>query len=282
MWRLLEWERSPADLARFLSDCIQLGLTAFDHADIYGEYRCEQAFGLALKELAPARESIQLISKCGICLVSEQRPTHRIQHYNTSRKHLLRSVENSLRNLGTEYLDLLLIHRPDPLLQASAVADTFHELQSQGKVRHFGVSNFLPHQFQLLQAKMDFPLVTNQIEYSPLAMKHQADGTIDLCQQLGIRPMAWSPFAGGALFTAATERAVRVREALKAVGNELGGASLDQVALAWILAHPAGFLPVLGTGKLPRVRSAIHAFQLSLTRQQWFSIWEASAGEPVP
>ena len=282
MWRLVDWGRSTRELADFLHASLALGITTFDHADIYGSYRCEEAFGRALQELAPQRDAIQLVSKCGICLVSQQRPGHRVKHYDTSRQHLLRSVENSLRNLGTDYLDLLLIHRPDPLMHAASVAETFRELRESGKVRHFGVSNFLPHQFHVLQTALDFPLVTNQIEYSPLAMGHQQDGTIDLCQQMGIRPMAWSPFAGGALFQDQTDRAQRVRRTLSAVGEELGGASLDQVALAWILAHPAGFLPVLGTGNLSRVRSATQALKLCLTRQQWFSIWESAVGEPVP
>jgi predicted oxidoreductase len=282
LWRLIDWGVSPTQVAGLLEDCLEMGITTFDHADIYGGYRCEAEFGEALSKLKVAREDIQLVTKCDICLVSEQRPDHRVHCYDTSKPHILRSVENSLRNLRTDFLDVLLLHRPDPLMNAGEVAEVFTELRGSGKVLHFGVSNFLPSQVSLLSSALEFPLVTNQLEYSALEMKHQTDGALDQCQQLGIRPMVWSPFAGGRLFTDGSEKPRRVRAAMEEVSTHLGGATLGQIALAWILTHPAGCVPVLGTGKTDRVREAAAATRLRLTRAQWFSIWEASMGHEVP
>jgi predicted oxidoreductase len=205
-----------------------------------------------------------------------------MKRYDTGRAHILESVENSLRNLRTEYIDLLLIHRPSPLLDPRQVNEAFVALRDSGKVRHFGVSNFLPSQFELLAAKLDVPLVTNQIEHSVMHLDGQADGSIDLCMRRDIRPMAWSPLGGGRLFKDECTSAARLRETLAAIGRDLGGASPDQVALAWILMHPAGFIPVLGTGRTDRIGSAIEAVGLELTPDQWFEILRAATGHDVP
>jgi predicted oxidoreductase len=282
MWRLMEWNYTRVQLAELIAACLEVGVTTFDHADIYGAYQCEARFGEVWKDVVSRREDIQLVSKCDIRLVCDRRPEHYVQHYDTSRTHIIQSVETSLRQLDTEYLDLLLLHRPDPLLAPAEVAQAFAELRSAGKVRHFGVSNFLPHQFLLLQSALDVPLVTNQIEYSVIEMKHQEDGTIDMCLMRGLRPMAWSPLAGGHLFQNASERAARLRPVMETIGRELGDATLDQVALAWILRHPAQFLPVLGTGQPARIRAAVAALDMRLSRQQWFAIWQASTGHRVP
>ncbi len=167
-------------------------------------------------------------------------------------------------------------------MDADEVAEAFGALRAAGKVRHFGVSNFMPWQFHLLQSRLDYPLVTNQIELSVLALEPLHDGTLDQAQRLRVPPMAWSPLAGGRLFDPYDERAGRVRATLETAGRELGGAAADQVALAWLLRHPARVLPVLGTGRLERVQAATHAEGLALDRQQWFAIWEASAGREVP
>lgn len=225
---------------------------------------------------------MQLVTKCGIKLVSARRPEHGIKHYDTSRAHIIASAENSLRMLNTDRIDLLLIHRPDPLMDAGEIAAAFTALREAGKVLHFGVSNFTPSQFELLASRLDFPLVTNQVELSPMNMEVLHDGTIDQCQRLGVSPMAWSPLAGGRLFQDETAQAGRLHKALVTIGEQLGGATMDQVALAWILRHPARIIPVLGTGKIERVRNAAGAEALELTREQWFSIWSASAGGPVP
>jgi predicted oxidoreductase len=184
--------------------------------------------------------------------------------------------------LQTDRIDLLLIHRPDPLMDASEVASAFTALHRAGKVLHFGVSNFAPSQFLVLASRLEFPLVTNQVEISVLNMTALEDGTVDLCQRLGIAPMAWSPLGGGQLFRSKTQRATRLRRALASLGEELGTASLDQVALAWILKHPARIVPVLGSGRLGRIHSAAEAEAVQLSREEWFAIWTASAGEEVP
>ncbi len=279
--RLREWDMDTSALVNFIYQCLDLGITTFDHADIYGSYRVEELFGKALAAEPSLRGRIELVTKCGIQLLSPNRPDTRVKHYDTSREHIIASAERSLRNFRTDVVDLLLIHRPDPLMDADEVAAALDELRAAGKIRHAGVSNFTPRQFELLQSRLDFPLVTNQIELSVLHLDPLHDGTLDQLQQWRVPPMAWSPVAGGRLFDPANERARRVRGALAAVGQELG-ASVDQVALAWLLRHPARVLPVMGTGKIERLREAAAAENVMLDRQQWFAIWEASAGHEVP
>jgi predicted oxidoreductase len=282
LWRLSSWGLSEEHLVDLIHASLDLGVTTFDHADIYGDYTCEQLFGRALA-LSPAlRERMQLVTKCGIKLVSTSRPQHTIHHYDTSRQHILASVENSLRVLRTDRIDVLLIHRPDPLMDPDAVAEAFGLLRQAGKVLHFGVSNFTPSQFELLASRLDFPLVTNQVELSVMNMQVLHDGTVDHCHRLGISPMAWSPLGGGRLFHDDSQQAMRLRRALRTVGQSLGGASMDQVALAWILTHPARIVPVLGTGQLERIQKAARAAAIELTREQWFNIWRASTGQEVP
>lgn len=282
VWRMAEWGMSRTEILDFIQSCLELGITTFDHADIYGDYTCEQLFGNALAKKSSLRTQMQLVTKCGIKLVSKNRPAHTIKHYDTRAVHIQASVENSLKQLETDYIDLLLIHRPDPLMDADEVATAFNHLRQSGKVLHFGVSNFLPNQFNLLASRLDFPLVTNQIEISVQYLAALEDGTLDQCQQLRISPMAWSPLGGGRLFQGMDDQSVRLREALTAVANQLGEASLDQVALAWLLAHPAKIMPILGTQKLDRIKSAITSETLQLSLEQWFAIWSASTGKAVP
>ncbi len=279
---LADWSLTNKQAAELINTCLELGITTFDHADFYGGYRSEELFGAALAEMSVERSSIQLVTKCGIKTTAPNRPSHTMTSYDTTTPHILQSVDTSLKNLRTETIDLLLIHRPNPLMNAREVAEAFMKLKEAGKVLHFGVSNFLPCQFELLAAALDFPLVTNQIEYSPMHMECQADGSIDLCQKLGIAPMAWSPLGGGRLFTSDTDQAKRLRTKLEEIGNDCGGASIDQVALAFVLKHPVNFLPVIGTGKADRIRSAVKALDITLTHEQWFAIWVASMGHGVP
>jgi predicted oxidoreductase len=281
-WRLNEWKMNTSQTLDLMEKAIELGITTFDHADIYGGYACEKMFGKALAEKPSLRAKMEIVTKCGICLVSENRPENHFHGYDTSKSHIIKSVENSLENLHTDYLDVLLIHRPDPLMNAEEVAEAFSELQKSGKVKHFGVSNFSPAQFNLLQHSLDFPLVTNQVEVSVLKMDTLHDGTLDQCQQLGISPMAWSPLGGGELFSGNSEKNIRLRNELQKIGEELGRASVDQVALSWLLVHPSQIVPVLGTGNIARIKSAAESVNLELSRDQWFRIWSASAGVEVP
>jgi predicted oxidoreductase len=280
-WRLAEWGRSKREIAGLLHGCLEQGITTFDHADIYGDYTCESRFGAALADSGIDRTTIQLVTKCGIKLVSANRPGHRMKRYDTSCSHIIASVENSLQCLGTDYLDLLLIHRPDPLADPREINEAFVRLRQSGQVHSFGVSNFLPSQFELLASKLDVPLVTNQIEYSVLHLDPHDDGSLDLCQKLELRPMAWSPLGGGRLFCDESDRAVRLRESLARIGRDLGGASIEQVALAWILRHPAQLVPVLGTGKMERIARAVAATDIELSADHWFEIRRASLGHDV-
>ncbi|HSJ57919.1 MAG TPA: aldo/keto reductase [Anaerolineae bacterium] len=282
LWRIASWDLSNEELLSLLHAALHLGITTFDHADIYGDYQAEKLFGRALALEPSLRDSMQIITKCDVKLVSEHRPAHRSHHYDTSREHILASVDNSLHALRTDHVDVLLLHRPDPLMDADEVAEAFNALRQAGKVLHFGVSNFFPRHFELLASRLDYPLVTNQVELSVMEMGVLHDGTVDQCQMLGISPMAWSPLARGRLFSAESPKAERLRAALQATGKELGGATIDQVALAWILRHPARIVPIVGSGKLERIRRAAAAADLELSRHQWFTIWTASTGTEVP
>jgi len=281
LWRLAEWNLDAAGIRAVIEACLEIGITTFDHADIYGDYTCEARFGSALSEAPGLRDRMEIVTKCGIKLVSENRPSHSIKHYDTSRQHIIASVENSLRALRTDRIDLLLIHRPDPLMDPDEVAAAVEPLRQAGKVRSFGVSNFTPSQLASLASRLPFPIVTNQVEFSVLRLDPLHDGTFDACQGRRIAPMAWSPFAGGRLFSDPSDRAERVRRALAAVAGTRG-ASMDRIAIAWILRHPARIVPVLGTGKIDRMRSAAAGAAISLTREEWFAIWTASAGCDIP
>jgi len=281
-WHLADWNKSTREIVDLVHGCLEQGITTFDHADIYGDYTCEGRFGTALAEAGIDRSAIQLVTKCGIKLVSTRRPGHRMKCYDTSCSHIIASVENSLRCLHTDYIDLLLIHRPDPLADPREINEAFVRLRQAGKVHSFGVSNFLPAQLEALASKLDVPLVTNQIEYSVLHLDAHADGSIDLCQKLGLCPMAWSPLGGGRLFREDSDRARRLRETLARLGRDLGGAAPEQVAIAWILRHPVRFVPVLGTGNAARIQQAVEALDLELSTEQWFEIRRDSLGQDVP
>lgn len=279
-WRLSDEELPPDAIRSLIEKCIETGITTVDHADIYGSYTCEGLFGMAV---GPAlRDQLQLVTKCGIKLVSPNRPGHRLKLYDTSHSHIIASVENSLKQLRTDRIDVLLIHRPDPLMDADETARAFVELKGAGKVLHFGVSNFTVGQFDLLSSRLPFPLVTNQLEFSLLHREPMYDGTFDQCQRLRISPMAWSPFAGGKLFDDEGAATQRVRESLRQVGEELGGAAPDQIALSWILAHPSRPIPIIGTTKPTRAIQAAGAEALKLSREQWFTILKAAVGADVP
>ncbi|MBF2047095.1 MAG: aldo/keto reductase family oxidoreductase [Elainella sp. C42_A2020_010] len=280
VWRMAEWQQSAQETLNLIQQCVDWGITTFDHADLYGDYTCEGLFGDALTLNPALRSRIELITKCGIKIVSKNRPEHKIKHYDTSYDHILQSVDHSLQQLRTDYLDLLLIHRPDPLMDADQVAAAFTHLKHSGRVRYFGVSNFLPSQFDLLASRLDFPLVTNQIEISVMHLDAFTDGTINHLQRLRVAPMAWSPFGGGQLF-GNSPKAVRLQKSLAAVAQQLN-ATVDQVALAWLLIHPARIVPILGSGNLDRIASATKAEPLNLTREQWFAIWTAATGTEVP
>jgi len=265
-----------------IDTCLELGITTFDHADIYGDYGCEKVFGRALAERPQLRDRMEIVTKCGIKLISKNRPDHTLHHYDTSRDHIVTSVENSLKALQTDRIDLLLIHRPNPFMDADDTANGLREVVESGKVINVGVSNFSPPQFDLLASRLDKPLVCNQIEIHALRLTPFLDGTIDHLEKLRIAPMAWSPLGGGALMSSHEAHARRVRTAMLEVGKEFDGAGVDQIALAWLLAHPSGIIPVIGTNKPERITRMVKAAEIRLSREQWFKIWIASLGHPVP
>ena len=278
MWRLGEWDMSVRQRIAFIEECIALGVTSFDHADIYGNYGVEDLFGEALRAQPALRQRMQIVSKCGIKLVSPARPAHTIQHYDTSLEHILASCDNSLRALGTDHLDLLLIHRPDPLMDFDDVAEAFTRLQAAGKVRHVGVSNFTRHQFEALNRRV--PLATNQVEFSPLCTAPLFDQTFDGLQDLGIAPMVWSPLGGGRLFSATDAHTTTLRAVIQEVADRLGQ-SFASVVFAWIMRLPSRPLPLTGSGKIASVAAAVAATTFTLDRSDWFAILRAARGHEV-
>jgi predicted oxidoreductase len=278
MWRMGEWDMSVQQRIAFIEECLALGVTSFDHADIYGNYSVEGLFGEALRAQPSLRARMEIVSKCGIKLVSPSRPAHTIQHYDTSLAHIVASCEESLRQLNTDYLDLLLIHRPDPLMDFDEVAEAFTRLQQAGKVRHVGVSNFTRHQFESLNRRV--PLATNQVEFSPLYTAPMFDETFDGLQDLGIAPMVWSPLGGGRLFDADDARSAQLRATIQEVADRLGQ-SFVGVVFAWIMALPSRPMPLTGSGKITSVAAAVSATRFTLARSDWFTILRAARGHEV-
>lgn len=278
-WRLIAWQKSDQQLLSFIEKGLELGVTTADHADIYGQYRCEAQFGKALTLKPSLRNQLELVSKCSICLPLDARPQHQVHHYNTSAEHIVKSAERSLQNLNTDRLDCLLLHRPDPLMNADEVASAFDKLKADGKVLHFGVSNFTPSQFDLLQSRLSMPLVTNQIEISPINRALLRDPQMDHLQQHRVAPMAWSCLGGGTIFNGETEQSKRLISALEVVAHEVNTTDLQQVVYAWVLAMPSTPMPIIGSGKIERVKSAVKATRIKLSKEQWFKIWVASTGE---
>ena len=269
---------STAQYRQMIESCLQYGINSFDHADIYGDYTTEEEFGEALKENPSLRQHMKLITKCGIQMLTSNRPQHTIKSYNTSKEHIIRSAERSLRNLGTDYLDVLLIHRPDPLMDPSEVAEAVEQLKQQGKILSFGVSNFLPHQTNLLSAHT--LIEYNQVEISIIQLNAFTDGTLENCLQHKIIPMAWAPLGGG-LFS--DENHPRFR-AITATATELAekyNTGLNEILLAWLHTHPSGIQTVIGTTKIERLLQAKTASAIRLDREDWFRLLIASTGEDV-
>ncbi|EOV0102840.1 aldo/keto reductase [Vibrio vulnificus] len=281
-WRLAEWNMTPQQRLTFLKQHIEMGITTVDHADIYGQYECERLFGEALALDKSLRSDIQIVTKCDINLCGAKHPDRKVNHYDTSAAHIYQSVNNSLERLGVDELDVLLIHRPDALMDADEVAEAFSELHKVGKVKHFGVSNFSSRQFELLQSRLSKPLVTNQVEINPLQFDVVHDGTLDQLQMLRVRPMAWSCLGGGALFFGQGEQESRVRQELEAIREEVGAQSIDEVVYAWVRKLPSLPIPIIGSGKIERVQSAVNALKIELSREQWYRVWVASKGHGVP
>ncbi len=283
MWRLADdKDTSAAHVQAKIESCLSQGITSFDQADIYGGYACEALLGETLKMSPALRDQMEIITKCDIKLISAKYPDRRVKHYDTSREHIESSVHNSLDTMHTDRVDLLLIHRPDPLMDAEETGRTLDDLIDSGKVRAAGVSNFRPHDWSLLQANMRATLQTNQIELSLAASDAFTNGDLSFLQQHKIPPMAWSPLAGGRLFdTAADTNAAAL---IKRVDEIAAEQNVDRaaVAVAWLLKHPAGIMPVLGTNSLQRIATLSSALDVTMNRETWFELYILANGQEVP
>ena len=267
---------SKTEMVDLMHHCINQKITTFDHADIYGGYTTEADFGKAFSESGIARERIQFISKCGIQYLSENR-TNEVKHYNYSKDYIIWSVETSLKLLKTEYLDLLLLHRPSPLMQPEEIAEAISNLKNRGLIQDFGVSNFTPSQINLLSKTL--AVTVNQIEFSLTQHTAMHNGLLDTMMVNNITPMAWSPL--GSVFKEDNEQSRRIH---KQLGNLLDKyeATEDQLLLAWILKHPSQIHPVIGTTNKKRLMYAAKAEDILLELEDWFKILVASQGHKVP
>jgi predicted oxidoreductase len=275
MWRLGDdTDTSAKHVQAKVEACLAQGITTMDQADIYGGYTAEALLGAALKAAPALRDQIEIVTKCDIVAPVGRHSSARVKHYDTSAKHITASVETSLREMATDRIDLLLIHRPDPLMDADETGAVLDGLVASGKVRAVGVSNFKPWDFSLLQSRMTAPLVTNQIELSLLAHDALTNGDLAYHTERRQHVMAWSPLAGGQLAT----------HALRAKLDELGAASgtdWSAVAVAWLLHHPAGIIPVMGTNNLARIAQISDALKVPMDRQTWFELYTLALGREV-
>lgn len=268
------------EMAKLIEDCIDLGVTSFDHADIYGDHTTEKEWGNAFVQSNVDREKIQLITKCGIMMPSPQRPNINAKHYDTSKGHIINSVETSLRNLHTDYIDLLILHRPSPLMNPNEIMKAMDILKSSGKVRQFGVSNFSVDQVKLINSSVD--VACNQVEISPFELSSFLDGTLDHCMLEGMIPMAWSPMGGGKLFsTTSTPKLLNQRERLANVAKKYDW-ELDEMVYLFLLHHPSDIRPVVGSSKIERIKTAVDSVHTIISDAQWFEIWTAATGVDVP
>ena len=276
-WGVWDKNLNTNEFTHLINLFIENGITTFDHADIYGGYTTEASFGKALSESKIDRKKIQLITKCGIQYVSENRPNNSIKHYEYSKDYIIWSAENSLKNLQTDYLDVFLLHRPSPLMQADEIAEAVSKLKADGKILSFGVSNFTSSQTELLRQKTDVSF--NQVQFSATHHEAMLDGSLDYMQVHNIKPMAWNPL--GTVFRENTDQTFRLRQLLAKLVEKYRIGS-DIILLAWIMQHPAGISPVAGTVNSGRIQQLMKAKSLVLDKQDWFAIWTESMGNRVP
>lgn len=279
MWRLSDdADTSAAHVQDKIERCLAQGITTMDQADIYGGYEAEAVFGTALKAAPHLRAQIEIVTKCDIVAPIGRHSGARLKHYDTSPAHIQQSVEDSLQLMGIEQIDLLLIHRPDPFMNHHETGAVLDELVASGKVRAVGVSNFKPHDWTLLQSAMQSRLVTNQIELSVLTNQAFSNGDVAFLQERGVAPMAWSPLAGGALLTGNHPELTTILKTKAAAA----GVDMAAVAIAWLLAHPARIMPILGTNNPNRISQIADALKVEIDRQNWFEIYQAANGSEVP
>jgi len=279
MWRVAEAEdTSPAHIQAKIEACLEQGITSIDQADIYGGYMAEELLGACLKAAPDLRDRIEIVTKCDIVAPVGRHGGARVKHYDTSSSHISTSIDTSLKLMNIDRIDLLLIHRPDPLMDHNETGAALDAAVTSGKVAAVGVSNFHLHDWTLLQSAMSERLVANQIELSLQAHQAFTNGDMAFLQERGVPPMAWSPLGGGALVAGAADTGLL--QALSAVAD-LNGVDRAAVAVAWLLAHPARILPVMGTNNLRRIRRFCDAFKVAMDRQTWFELYTAALGHEV-
>jgi predicted oxidoreductase len=270
-WR---WNLDVSRVEELIRQSLEVGITTFDHADIYGDHGNEEIFGNVVRKDPSLRHRMEIVTKCGIKFRSQKRPSSWVKHYDTSKQHIIWSVDNSLKMLQTDHVDLLLIHRPDPLLNPNEVANAFSVLKQSGKVLYFGVSNFTATQFEMLQTYLADPLVTNQLEISITHNEPLFDGSLDVLMKHHVSPMAWSPLGGGKLMQGGTA------ELFKKAPHY--NASDAQLSLAWLLKHPSSIFPVIGTTKPERIVECSKAINIELDLQDWFEMLKIAQGKEMP
>jgi predicted oxidoreductase len=274
-WGIWGKNYNTNQMVEMLNACLENNISSFDHADIYGGYTTEAAFGKAFTQSKITRDKIQLISKCGIAHTEGR--GYKVKHYNYTQDYIVWSVEQSLQNLQTDYLDLLLLHRPSPLMQTDEIAAAIVKLKQEGKIKYFGLSNFSPLQTQLIA--QETKVAYNQIQFSATHLAPMLDGSLDYMQIHKITPMAWNPL--GSVFKDQNEQSTRLLGLLKNLESKYNTTS-DVLLLAWIMQHPAGVLPVLGTTNVERLNNATQSISIQLELEDWFAVWEQSTGNKVP
>ncbi len=278
MWRLSDdSDTSVTHVQAKIEACLAQGITTMDQADIYGGYEAEEVLGHALKVAPALKDQIEIVTKCDIVAPAGRYSNARVKYYDTSRSHILASVDHSLRLMNIDKIDTLLVHRPDPMMNHHETGAALDELVASGKVRSVGVSNFKLHDWTLLQSAMKAPLITNQIEVSLAAHQSFTNGDVAYLQERNVPIMAWSPLGGGALMTGTGA----VQDALAAVANA-NGVDNSAVAVAWLLAHPANIMPVMGTNNINRIKALSDALKVKMDRETWFELYTAALGTEVP
>lgn len=281
-WRMLDEKVTAQEINRRLNLCADLGMTTIDTAEIYGGYGVEAALGEAMALSPGLRDRLEIVTKAGIYLPSPEHPGRSVAFYDATAARLVASVDRALGKLRTDRIELFLIHRPDWLTSVDDSAEGLNRLVRDGKIACAGVSNFSPSQIEALNSRLDRPAATNQLEFSLLHRDPIEDGSFDLCQRARFRPMAWSPLAGGRIFDLSSPAGQRLAAAAAELAESHGGASLEQLAYAWIMAHPSGPVPVVGTNRVERIERAARAAELSLSRHDWYRLWVAATGHGVP
>jgi predicted oxidoreductase len=277
-WRLHTWDMSPQELLDFMRKCVELGVTSFDTAEIYGNYTSEKLLGDALLLDPSFRDKIQIITKTGINKLNPDKP-YRIKHYETTYDKIKESCYASLKKLNTDYIDVYLIHREDPLFDPVGATRAFDELIKEGCIKAYGVCNYDPFKFDAFYTQSNQQLVTNQIEVSALQFEHFNSGMMDLLQKYQVHPMFWSPLNGGNIFTSSDENVVNLRNILERIALK-NNTSSDTIAYAWLLKHPVKGMIISGTQKISRLQNAINALQINLDHEEWYEIYCAS-GEQI-